>query len=50
MNLIVENTIMAIVNNDKITVLYPVLLKRRFQKNLEHPLPTAPITPIMVKN
>jgi len=33
-----------------ITVLYPVLLKRRFQKNLVNPFPMPPITPIIVKN
>ena len=49
-NLIVENTVIAIVSTDKTTVLYPVLLKSRFQKNLEQPLPTAPTTPMVVRN
>jgi hypothetical protein len=40
----------AKVRSDKITVLYPVLLKKRFQKNREQPLPTAPMTPIRVRN
>lgn len=49
-NLIVEKTQIAMVRTDIMTVLYPVLLKRRFQKNLDPPLPMAPITPIKVKN
>lgn len=50
MNLIVANTIILKVRTDKRTVLNPVLANNKFHKNLEHPLPTPPMTPTSVRN
>lgn len=50
LNLKVESTITQIDKITRHTVLKPVLLKKRFQKNLEQPFPTAPTTPIVVRN